>query len=156
MATITDNFSALGTFTITLTSLAHSTAGVGRVSTFLDNTTNKYLSANVYVKVTSGGSTTANNPVYVYLSRGDNANINDDNNGTADAAGTFVNTPILGVINVNGTAASSSYYGVFDTSSFGPLGPAWGVGIVNSSGTTFNGTAAQFSVTYVGVTKTVA
>jgi hypothetical protein len=156
MATITDTFSALGTITITATSLANSTAGVGRVSAYLDNTSTKYLSANVYCKLTTGTAATANTPIYIYLMRGDNVSINEDGNGTADAAGTVINAPLLGVLNVVTTTASLPYYGVFDTSSLGPLGPAWGVAIVNSSGHPLNGTAAQHLITYIGVTKTVA
>lgn len=154
MATIKDTFSSLGTIAVTLTSLANS-GSVGRVSTFLDNTTNRYISANIYCKVTSGTNATANSPIYVYLVRSDNSSLVDDGLGTSDAAGTIVNSPLLGVINVAGTPASTPYYGVFDTSTIGPLGPAWGVALVNNSGFALNGTAAQHLVTYIGITKDV-
>lgn len=156
MATLTDNFSALGTITLTATSLANSTVGVGRVSTFLDNTSNKYVSANIYCKLTTGTAATANTPIYVYLVRTDNSSLVDDGMGTADGAGTVINAPLLGIINVSSTAVSQSYYGVYDTSSLGPLGPAWGIAIVNNSGFALNGTAANHLITYVGVTKTIA
>lgn len=155
MATLKDTFSTIGTATITLTSLANSSVGVGRVSNYVDNTSTRYLSANVYVKVTVGTLAVSNSPIYLYLSRSDNGGINDDNNGTVDAAGTVINTPLLGVINVGTTTANLAYYGVFDTSALGPLGPAFGFTVVNNSGHPLNGTAAQHSLTYIGVTKDI-
>lgn len=154
MAVITDTFSSLGTFTITLTSLANN-GSVGRISSYVANTSG-YISADVYVKLTVGAtSSTANQPFYVYLARTDNVGINDDNNGTADAAGTFINTPLLGVINCANAGTGQQYIGVFDTSGLGPLGPAFGVGVVNNSGGSLHPTAGSQSITYIGVTKTI-
>lgn len=157
MATITDTYASVADLTISLGSLGTSTT-VGRISTFVDNTSNKYLSANVYVKLTTGATNpTANTPFYVYLARSDNSgSVNDDGNGTTNAAGTFINTPLLGVMNCNVATGSSTFWGVFDTSNLGPLGPAWGIGIVNNCGGSLNPTSGSSFINYIGITKTVA
>lgn len=156
MATLKDTYSALGTATITLASLGNS-ATVGRISTYIDNTSTNYLSANIYVRLTVGSTaSTANQPFYVYLGRTDNSGINDDGNGTTDAAGTFINTPLLGVITCSAAGTNLQYNGVFDTSPLGPLGPAWGIGIVNNSGGSLHPTAGSHLVTYIGITKNIA
>lgn len=153
--TIQGNFASLGTITITLASLTNS-GSVGRISGYVDNTSNKYISANVYVKLTSGSTpTTANSPFYVYLARTDNSGINDDGNGTADAAGTFVNTPLLGIINCVNAGTNQQYSQSFDTSIWGPLGPAWGIGILNNSGGSLHPTAGSQLITYVGMTNQI-
>lgn len=146
--TISSIFSTLGTLTSTFGNLANN-GSVGRISTYVSNTANLYLSANIYVAAKVGSTPpTANTPIYVYLARSDNVGYNDDNNGTTDASGTFINTPILGVINVASTGSAVLYYGAFDTSPLGPLGPAWGIGIVNNCG----GSLMAGTITYVGMT----
>lgn len=157
MAVSSNYYSPATSLTITLASLANS-GSVGRVSAYIDNTNTRYLSANVHVRLTVGDTApTANTPFYVYLARSDNAGtFNDDGNGTANAAGTFINTPLAGVINCASTGTGVQYFGVFDTSPLGPLGPAWGVGIVNNCGGSLHVTAGSHSVSYIGVNGQVA
>jgi hypothetical protein len=158
MSTITDTYGAVTTMTITLASLASSVAGVGRQSTIVDNTSTKFLSALVNVKVTVGTTPTANTPIYVYLirSNADGTPIQDDGSGASDAALTVVNSPLLGVINCPAATSDTAYYGIFDTSALGPLGPKWGIAVVQSTVTNFNSTAGNHIVNFIGVTKTVA
>lgn len=156
MATIKETFASATSMTITLASLASSTSGVGRQSTLVDNTTNLYLSAIVYLKVTVGTTPTANTPIYVYLIRYDNSAIADDGAGTTDAGLTVVNSPLLGTIVCTATTSNTAYYGVFDTSSFGSLGPKWGIAVVNSTAVALNATGGNHVVNFIGVTKSVA
>lgn len=157
MATLSETFSSATSITITLNSLANSSSGVGRQSTIIDNTSNKYLSAIVYIKFTVGTSPTANTPIYVYLLRDDGVTtLRTDGAGATDAGLTVVNAPLLGVINCPATTSDTAYYGEFDTSALGPLGPKWGIAIVNNTGVTSNATAGNFVAEFIGVTKNIA
>lgn len=156
MATIADIFASVTNFVITLASLATSTAGVGRQSTLVDNTSNKYLSALVYIKVTVGTTPTINTPIYVYLLRYDNNAIGDDAVGASDAAITIKNAQLLGVLTCTATTSDVPYSGVFDTSPLGPLGPKWGIAIVHSTGVNLNSTEGNHLYAFIGVTKSVA
>lgn len=150
-ASYLDTFASLGTLTISLASIASSTTGVGRQSTLVDNTSNKYTSAMVYLKLETGGSApTANSLIYVYLVRYDNNTVADDGAGTSDAALTVVNAPLLGTILVSTTGTNTFYYGCFDTSFLGPLGPKWGIAIVNSSGAALHGTEGNMLKNWIG------
>lgn len=158
MATVKDTFAAIADFTITLASLASSTAGVGRQGTLIDNTTNLFTSALISVKFTVGTTPTINTPISVYLVRSDNNStpLIDDGAGASDAGLTIKNSPLLGVLICNATTSNVAYTGVFDTSSLGALGPKWTIAIVNSTGVTANATAGNFKASYIGVYKTVA
>jgi hypothetical protein len=155
MATVNDKFAAGAAFTITLNSLANSTAGVGRQSTIIDNTTNLYLSALVSVAIKMGTTPTAGGLVYVYLIRDDNdLPIIDDNGGASDAAITIVNAPLLGVLLCPSATTGIVLSRTFDTSQLGPLGPKWGIAIVNGSGVALS--SSGHTAEYTGRTQTVA
>jgi len=158
MATVSELLAANSTITITLASLANSTAGVGRQSTLIDNTTNLYLSAQISFKITVGTTPTANSLIYVYLIRQDNNGtpIADDNAGTTDAAITITNAPLLGTILVPATTSNTAYYRIFDTTFLGTLSPKWGIAVVNSSGVALNATGGNHVVTFVGYKATVS
>lgn len=155
MATVKDAFGTTTAFTITLASLANSTAGVGRQSTLIDNTSTLYTSAHIAVKFTVGTTPTANTLIYVYLLRGDGT-LTDDAAGASDAAITIKNAPLLGTILVPATTSDTAYYGIFDTKFLGSLGKTFGIAVVNSSGVTANATAGNFTAEYTGITQTVA
>lgn len=156
--TIQGSSAAAAAMTITLASLANSAAGVGRQSTIVDNTTSKYLSALVSLKVTVGTSPTANTLIYVYLIRDNNDGtpIRDDGAGASDAGLTIVNAPLLGTILVPATTSDTAYYGLFDTSQYGPLGPKWGIAVVNNSGAALNATGGNHVVSFVGIKRAIA
>jgi hypothetical protein len=133
--------------TITLTSLASSTAGVGRQSTMVDNTTTRYQKVHVYVKVKTGTSPTASKGIYAYLIRADKASSPDvitDNAGASDAALTVVSAQQVGgaaTTNVTGVTYS------FDFTIHNP-GPSWGIAIVHDTGV--NTDASVGSIYWVG------
>jgi hypothetical protein len=106
--------------------------GSSRQSDLITNS-NNYPGALVYIKIKSGASVpTANTTYEVFLVRKDST-ISDDNAGTGDAAITIENSNLLGVIIVTASAAKN-FYGVFDTSHLGALGPTWGIAIRNNTG----------------------
>lgn len=150
VAGIQANLSTANSMTITLASLANSSAGVGRQSTLIDNTTNLYRGAKVHCKITVGTSPTANTLLYVYLIQSDGT-IRDDAAGASDAGLTIKNAPLLGTILVPATTSDTAYYGIFDTANIvSQLGREWGIAVVNNSGVTLNATAGNHSVSYVG------
>ena len=137
------------TFTLTLASLANASA---RQSTLIDNSTNDYPAAIVYLKIESGGTAPTAGTLYeVYLIRGDDpasSTHRTDAAGATDAAITIENAPILGTIVVTATI-NKNFYGEFDTAPLGPLGPEWGIAIKNSSGQALNATEGNHFKGYV-------
>jgi hypothetical protein len=126
-------------FTITLASLANAAA---RQSTMIANS-NHYPAALVYLKIQSGGSAPTAGTLYeVYLLRGDDASSSayrSDGAGASDAAITIENAALLGTIVVTANT-NKNFFGEFDTSPLGPLGPEWGIAVKNTSGQALNAT----------------
>ncbi len=121
---------ARATFTITVDSLA---SGSAVQSTLIDNSSLNRPAAIVFVRLESNGSNpTAGTTYDVYLLRKDGTNATDGA-GASNAAITIENAPLLGSIVVTANA-NKDFYGEFDTSLLGPLGPTWGIAIKNNSG----------------------
>lgn len=149
IAAQTDTFGSTTTLTITLASLANSTAGVGRQSTLI--TGNTARSAIIACKITTGTTPTANSLFYVYLIRGD-ATLNDDGAGSTDAGLTVINAPLLGTILVPAATSNTAYTALFDTKPLGSLSKTFGIAVVNSSGVALNATAGNHSIEYTLMT----
>lgn len=147
---INSKLSAVSAFTLTLAALANSTAGVGRQSTLIDNSSTLYFNALISLNIKVGTTPTVNSLIYVYLirSNADGTPIADDNAGASDAGLTIVNAPLLGVILVSATTTGANYRKLFDTAPLGDLGPKWGIAIVNSSGVALN--AAEGAYSWIG------
>lgn len=129
-------------FTITLASLA---SGSSRQSDMIANSSNR-PAALVYIKITSGAAAPSAGGVYtVHLVRSSSASspaYRSDGAGASDAAITMENARFLGAIVVTATAAKA-FYGEFDTSPLGPLGPEWGIIVRNASGQALSTTEAD-------------
>jgi hypothetical protein len=120
--------------TITLAALAHN---AGRQSTMVPNP-NGYPAALVYLKIKSGAVAPTAGAIYeVYLLRSDDVGgasaYRTDGAAAADAAFAVENATLLGTVVVTATAGKI-FYGDFDTSAWGPLGPEWGIAVRNLSG----------------------
>jgi hypothetical protein len=131
---IRTKFDSSAAFTISLASLAD---GSGRQSTMINNSTNR-PAAMIYLILSSGATAPTEGATYdVYLLRADDhssPNYRTDNAGASDAAITIKNAKLIDSIVVVGAATYTDYYGEFDTSRLGPLGPSWGIAVVNRSG----------------------
>lgn len=148
--------------TITLTSLANAsgTYGAGRASTAVDNSTNDFLDALVFVKIKTSASALANDKavyVYAYGTSDGGSSYSDGITGT-DAAFTATNPPnvrLLGVINA--VATSTTYVGgPFSVAQAfgGQLPDHWGIYVVNFTGQSLD--ASVGSAWYQGVYATAA
>lgn len=141
-------FSSATAFTITLASLGSSTGGVGRQSTMIDNSTNRYQAVIVYLKVKLGTSPTGSRAVYVYGIRSDGAD-RSDGAGASDNAITILNAPILGVMQDKSSPSTGDLlYGEFV---FTDPGPEWGIAVVHDTGVNLDSTEANHYYKWVGV-----
>lgn len=90
---IKELFGNVTAFTISLGGLVSSTAGVGRQSTLVANTTTEFSRAHVAASIKQGTSPTGNKAAYLYAIRSndDTAPIADDGAGASDAGWTALN-----------------------------------------------------------------
>ena len=140
-------FDAAANFTISLASLA---ANAGRQSTLISNTGLK-PAAKISITIKTGAVAPTSGQAYdVFLLRA-NADSSPtyvtDGAGASDAALTRQNAQLLGSIVVTATSAAL-FYGDFDTTPLGPLGPKWGILIKNNTGQTADTTEGNFVKTY--------
>lgn len=137
---------AKATFTLTLASLAN---GSGRQSTLIDNSSNDYPQAMVFLKIRSSGTGPTAGAVYeVYLIRGDDpssSTYRTDGAGASDAAITIENATLLGTIVVT-NSTNKDFYGEFLAQN---LGPEWGIAVRNASGQALNATEGNHYKGYV-------
>jgi hypothetical protein len=153
MATLKDSaYNAPAAFTITLASLASSTAGVGRQSTEIDNTTNKFNRIEVSASIKLGTSPSSNAAVYLYLIRNNNDGtpIRDDGASASDAAWTQKAAQLIGVLPTGPSAATGDVLrGNFIIND---PGAKWSVGVVNSSGVALDSTGGNHVMSWNGMT----
>lgn len=136
--------------TITLASLGSSTSGVGRQSDIIDNTTARYQLIRIYLKFKQGTSPTGNKSVYVYAIRDDNdaTNHRTDGAGSADAALTVLNAPLVGVgYNKSSPATGDIIYVECDI--WHP-GKKWGIAVVHDTGVNADSTGGNHWARYQG------
>jgi len=119
---------------ITLDSLAN---GSSAVSSAINNSTTRYLSGNIQVKIRTGIGTSATGTVTIYILRSVDGGVTyDDTNANAE---------IMGVFNANVDA--TDYRFSVDTNVVGSLPDYWKLAVTNNSGAAFDATPANFSVT---------
>lgn len=147
--------------TCTLASLA-SGATTARESTAIDNTTNLYDDAMVYLAIKlQAGSPTDDKAIYIYAyASEDGTNYTDNTTGT-DAAVTLRSPTNLKLVYAISTPDSGglTYKVVIPSiaSAFGGILPRkWGIVVHNYTGVAFSATEGDHSKTYTGITYTVA
>lgn len=143
--------------TCTLTSLANNGQ---RGSAAIDNTTNLFLHALVFLKIKSASASTSSTGyvnVYAYGTADGGTTYSDAVTGT-DAGQTLTSPPNLRLIGTMNMVANAVTYdaGPFDvaTAFGGVLPDHWGIVVENKSGAAFDGTVA--SAWYQGEYETVA
>jgi len=141
-----------GTLTITLASLATSTVGVGRASTSVDNSTTKYRTILVHLKVKLGTSPTANTAVYVHLIRDDGTHYDDGvaNSYTGtDGAFTVLNSALLGVLRSGASPSTGdSLQGTFVIHN---PGDSWAIALWHDTGVNLDSTEGNHTKRWQGL-----
>ena len=164
MSTASINYATSAALTITLASLASSasSAGVGRQSTAVDNTTNLYIDAHVGGKITTG-TTTANTLLEILAFASYDGTTYTAGAGATDASLTlipvnrFLLKPLQYIFIPDTTSRTYTWGPVSVAQAFGGTLPQkWGVFILNSSGAALNATAGNHEVKYTGIKFTSA
>jgi len=141
MATVTLNVTNTQSVTITVASLAN---GSTATSNAIDNSTNKFLSANVRVKVkTNAAGTSATGSCSVFLVR------STDGGTDYDDAAIF-----LGALPT--AANATTYTRTFSTEQCGSIGSHWKVAVTNNSGAALDSTAGNHEVEFAGIKYDIA
>lgn len=154
MATLSMNYAAAGTVTITLASLANNS---WRQSTVVDNTTNKYIDALVGGSIQVGTSPTSGNAILIYA-----YGTYDGTNYTAGASGSDAaytadgEEGLLKLVESIVVDATSDQDYVFGPASlkdvFGGVLPSkWGIVVKNETGAALNATGTNNEVQFIGV-----
>lgn len=134
---------AKAAFAITIADLA---AAAGRQSTLIANSDNR-PSATIYVTIkTNAYAPTAGKTYAVYLLR-KNGTFSSDSCGDTDAAITIVNAVLLGTLTVT-ASANTTFKAAFHTKFAGPLGPNWGVALVNNTDQKPSATPSDSAIEY--------
>lgn len=145
-----------GTFTITLASLATSaTLTVGQQSTLIDNTSNLDFDYQVFLKVTTGTSPTANTVIQVWAIAGDGT-LTVGGAGASNAAFTPLPNPQilvpLGTINNPVTTSNLTYTGggwSLMQAFGGFIPPRVGIWVTHNTGVNLNATGGNHSASFV-------
>lgn len=141
-------FSTSADLTISLASLESSTAGVGRQSTIVDNTSDKWQKIHIYAKIRVGTSPTANRCVKFYLIKDDgDGGYRTDNAGASDAEHTVVNATFLASLVVTATTSNVDYYCDFIINN---PGPKWGLSVNHDCVAALNSTGSNHVISWVG------
>ena len=139
--------------TITLASLG---SGSSRASTVIDNSSNVFLDALVFLNIKSGASgvsSTGYCSVYAYGTSDGGTNYTENASGS-DAAITLTaptNLRLIGVVNVvaNATTYKAGPFSV--AQAFGVLPEKWGIVVTNGSGAALDATEGNHLKIYQGV-----
>ena len=144
--------------TVTLASL---TNGSARASTVVDNTTNLFLDALVFLNVKTGASgtgATGHVDIYTYGTVDGGTNYTENASGS-DSSITLVspsNARLIGIVNAVANAVTYKGGPFSVAAAFGGVLPDhWGLIIVNSSGGTLDGTEASHLKVYQGIQNQV-
>lgn len=167
MATATLNYAASAAITITLASLATSTAKLaGRESTAISNTTTKYIDALVGGKVTTGTTPTATKTIeiWVYGAVNDTPTYPDVLDGTdsdetfGDDGSKFAAMRLAKVIATDASSDQTYWVAPFSVAAlFGGVMPThWGVFVAHDTGVALNATGSNHELKFTGIKYDVA
>lgn len=148
---IKEKFGTVSAITITLAGLASSTAGVGRASAAIDNTTDRFGKVFIFLQIDLGAST-VDRSVQVYGLRADNhaSQIATDGWAETNAGLTVLNAQLLGVLITK--TANEVLRGEFV---FENPGPSWGIAIVHDTAVALDATEGNHLKHYIGVNPEV-
>lgn len=150
---IKDKLGTPTALTITLASLASSTANVGRQSTMVANASPGIRFVLLVMKIKLGTTPTGNRAVYVYLIRGDGTGVRDDSAGASDAAFTVLNCELIGEMR---DLSSPSTGDVLTKSFLVRLAcPEWGIAVTHDTAVALDATGGNFLAEYITVDEEI-
>lgn len=138
MSTSQQIFTENQTITITLASLA---ADATAVSSTIDNTSDKYISADIQVKIRTGTTPAAPFSVTLKILRCVDGGTNFDDSGD--------NAEILGIFTVTDVSGADYIFSV-DTSMKGILPARWKLAVTNNTDDAFDSSGANFYAKFTG------
>lgn len=162
MATTTISYASWAALTITLASLAtDANKLIGRASSAISNSTNKYMDARLAGKITAGTSPTASKTieVWVYGEINGTPDYVDGITGT-DAAKTITSAGIknaalklAAVLPTDATSDQAYYFTLGSIAAlFGGVMPEkWGIFVAHDTGVALNATGTNHEINYQGV-----
>lgn len=159
MANIKVAYASSASITATLASL---TSGSVRECTAIDNTTNLYVDALVYLAIKlQTGTPTGDKAIFVYAYGSEDGTNYTDNATGSDAAVTMRSPSNLVLIGVIATPDSGALTYKSNPMSIakafgGVLPRKWGIVIKNSTGVTLDATEGNHTKSYTGVYYTAA
>jgi hypothetical protein len=138
-------------------SLANLATGSARQSAEIDNTSNLFTDALIFLRIKSGASgvsTTGYVNIWAFATANDGTN-RSENAGSGDAAITLVsptNLKFLGLMNMVNVGTFYTVGPLSVASVFGGILPAkWGIVVQNQSGGAFDGTEGNHLKVYQGI-----
>jgi len=142
VATLTEklSFGTDNTVTITLASLFFDDFAI---SSTIDNSTDKFVAADVQVKIRTGTGTLDNGKVYLFLLRSVDGGTDFDSFTQLS-----VNASLL--VGALTNADSTDYVFSADTSILGLLPSHWKLALFNSTGALLDASAANHSIKFTG------
>jgi hypothetical protein len=141
------------TITITLTSLV---SAAGRVCTAIDNSSNKFTDAGVFLK-TKTGTTAGNKQLLVYAIGSVNGGTTYTDNVSATDAAVSTQPPTAPLVKGIGVLVSTTayYVGPFSVAgAFGFLPERWSLVVWNDGGGTLSATSGDHGMWYQGIKGT--
>lgn len=162
MATVTINYTASATITMSLASIATSATFVaGAESTVIDNTSNKYVDAIVGGKITVGTTPTINTQINVYVftpidSTPTYPDVMDGTDSVETLTSVGVGTAFLklaAICNVDAVTSNIAYPFSFTVAQlFGGVMPSrWSLYVSHNTGVALNSTAGNHVIKFEGV-----
>lgn len=143
---VLDERGSSAAMTITLGSLASSTAKVGRQTTLITNASPCKPRVWIWASIKQGTSPTSGKAVYVRGIRGDGTR-RDDGAGASDAAFTALNCQLLGIL-ANKASGAASGDVVQGWIPFDNPGPEWGIAIDHDTGVNLDSTGGNHAIYY--------
>ncbi len=145
MTTMRPEWSAPAALAITKAALASSTAKVGRQSTLIDNSVDRFDLIHLQGRTTTGTSPTASKAIQVWLIKGDGTR-RTDGAGASDAAFTAVTAELIQTIGTDDTSDRSYDWDAV----IADPGTEWGIAITHDTGVNLKDNAGDQWVYWTG------
>lgn len=141
-------FAASTAFDIDLGGLASSTAGAGKQSVIVDNTTTRFSKIFVFAKIKLGTSPTANKAANIYLLRSDGSGNRTDGAAAAKGSLTVKNANVIGSLSTGSAPATGDV--LYEWFVVENPGREFGVALVHDSVAALDATNGNHDIRYYG------